>query len=318
MSASNTISGDSQSQELVEAFQSLFHGRTDVYGQLYDETNPDEPKYSTRKESVTFALYRDHLLGERWLGIHPLVGDKCSFAATDFDGHNFQKALAIRNTLQELGLKAYIAKTKHKGYRILVFFIEPQLARDTRLALKAANEELQLSCEVFPKQDSLPLGSLKEGEIGSFINLPYFGNRCPFLSSDNKAVSLKFALDNIKLNTEEHLRRALEKIPRKTDEPPLKQMFGHSSDEIVEMLTHDLAIGERRPTLVKLAGYLRYRGIPEEVAEGLLLPWAEKCFTEPLPPEELERHIRGIYSRYGVGERTVAKPGKSWHAEVPL
>lgn len=300
MSTSNTISGGRQSQELVEAFASLFRGRTDVYGWLYDETGPDDHKYSTEKEPVTLALYHAHLLGKRWLGVHPLVGDRCRVGATDLDEKDFQKALAIRNTLQELGLKAYIAETKHKGYRILVFFDAPQLARDVRLVLKAANEKLQLACEVFPKQDSLPPGSLKEGEIGSFINLPYFGDRCPFLTGDNKPVSLEFALDHIKCNTEEHLRRALEKIPRKTDESPLRQMLGHSSDEIVDMLTHALAIGERRPTLVKLAGYLRYRGIPEEVALALLLPWARKTFAEPLPPEEIERHIRGIYTRYGT------------------
>ena len=84
------------------------------------------------------------------------------------------------------------------------------------------------------------------------------------------------------------------------------------------MLKQSLPVGERRPTLVKLAGYLRYRGIPEEVAVALLLPWAEKRFREPLPPEELERHIRGIYRRYGVRERRVVKSGKSWYAEVPL
>lgn len=95
-------------------------------------------------------------------------------------------------------------------------------------------------------------------------------------------------------------------------------MLGHSSNEIVEMLTHALVIGERRPTLVKLAGYLRFRGIPEEVTVALLLPWAQKCFSEPLPAEEVEHYVRGIYQRYGMRERKLAKPGKPWRAEVTL
>ena len=194
----NSHSSSSQSQELVEAFAFLFRGRPDVYGRLYDETDPDNPKYSTEKPPVTLDHHRLHLEGQRWLGIHPLVGDRCRFAATDLDKHDFQKALTIRDTLWEYGLKAYIAETKHKGYRVLVFFDEPQLARDVRWVLKSVNEKLQLSCEVFPKQDSLPPGSLKEGDIGSFINLPYFGNRCPFLTGDNKPISLEFALDHIK------------------------------------------------------------------------------------------------------------------------
>jgi hypothetical protein len=299
--------GQAFDQEVVEAFQSLFRGRIDVRGELYDESNPDDPKYVTKAELVTLEHYRDHLFGRRWLGILPLVGDKCRFAATDLDEKDFQKALAIRNALQEFGLKAYVAETKHKGYRILLFFDEPQLARDVRLVLKAANEKLQLSCEIFPKQDSLPLGSLKEGEIGSFVNLPYFKDRCPFLTVNNKPVPLEYALDHIKYNAEEHVRRALENIPHKNEELAPSQMLGHSSDEIVEMLSHTLAIGERRPTLVKLAGYLRYRGVPEEVALALLLPWAGKYFAESLPPEQVERHIRGVYRRYGVRE---GKPKK--------
>jgi len=101
--------------------------------------------------------------------------------------------------------------------------------------------------------------------------------------------------------------------------PPMPaRQQGHGAEEMVDMLSQAIAVGERRPTLIKLAGYLRHRSIPEEVAVALLLPWAEKYFTKLLPPEELERHIRGIYGRYGVRERRVAKPGKSWHAEVPL
>ena len=299
--------GQAFDQEVVEAFASLFRGRRDVYGHLYDETDPKDAKYSTEKEAVTLAHYHNHLLGKRWLGIHPLVGDRCWVAATDLDEKDFQKALAIRDTLMELGLKAYIAETKHKGYRLLVFFDEPQLARDIRLVLEAVNKKLQLSCEVFPKQNSLPPGSLREGEIGSFINLPCFGDRCPFLTGDNQPVPLQYALDHIQFNAEEHLRRALEKIPRKNEELLPSQTLGHSSDEIVEMLSRTLAIGERRPTLVKLAGYLRYRGIPEKVAVALLLPWAEKCFTESLPPEQVERHIRGVYRRYGLGESKLDK-----------
>ena len=66
------------------------------------------------------------------------------------------------------------------------------------------------------------------------------------------------------------------------------------------MLTTPLTVGERRPALIKLVGYLRCRGIPEEVAVALVLPWAKTSFTEPLPAEEVERHIRGIYNRYGM------------------
>ena len=85
------------------------------------------------------------------------------------------------------------------------------------------------------------------------------------------------------------------------------------------MLTTPLTVGGRRPALVRLAGYLRYRGIPEEVAVVLLLPWARKAFMDPLPMEEIERHVRGIYQRYGTAAhghtRRITQP---FQLEVPL
>ena len=74
----------------------------------------------------------------------------------------------------------------------------------------------------------------------------------------------------------------------------------HTTEEFVELLQKTLVVGERRPTLIRIAGYLRFRGIPEDVAVALVLPWAEKRFSEHLSKEEIEKHVRGIYKRYGV------------------
>jgi hypothetical protein len=121
-------------------------------------------------------------------------------------------------------------------------------------------------------------------------------------------------LQHLRVFPADALPLVLENLPK----VEANQKLGHTPEEVAGILSRPLAVGQRRPTLAKLVGYLRYRGIPEEVAIGLLMPWAEKQFTEPLSPEEVEHHIRGIYGRYGIGERRVAKPGKRWHAEVPL
>jgi len=128
------------SQEMVEAFASLFKGRKDKSGWLRDETTANYIVLPNDKNPepapVTLDLYRYHLLGKRWLGIFPLVNDRCRFAAVDLDEENFKKALAFRNTLlEQVGLKAYIAKTKSKGYRIILFFIEPIIAENIILVL---------------------------------------------------------------------------------------------------------------------------------------------------------------------------------------
>ncbi len=69
--------------------------------------------------------------------------------------------------------------------------------------------------------------------------------------------------------------------------------------------------GMRRPTLVSLTGYLRCRGVAEDVAVMLLVPWAREHFEPPLPDTEVERHIRGIYRRYGIPARGRHSPSRA-------
>lgn len=71
--------------------------------------------------------------------------------------------------------------------------------------------------------------------------------------------------------------------------------------EVIEALDALSTPGTRRPTLVSLAGQLRVRGIPQDVAIELLLPWAREHSHPNLPDAELEKHVRGIYLRHGVG-----------------
>jgi hypothetical protein len=235
-------------------------------------------------------------------------------------------ALRLMEALGYYGMNQGLSleKTKSKGWRVWLFFSAPVPARHVRRLFRAALDRAGLpsSIEIFPKQDFVgkPTPS-NPFPVGNYVHLPYFGGG-PSGDRGRRVMVDPKTLNPIPLGDFLRLRRfPAGALPLVLDHlPPVEanQKSGHSQEEITGMLSQHLAVGERHPTLVRLAGYLRFRGISEEVAVALLLPWAEKCFTEPLPPEELERHIRGIYGRYGVRERRVAKPGKSWHAEVPL
>jgi hypothetical protein len=72
---------------------------------------------------------------------------------------------------------------------------------------------------------------------------------------------------------------------------------------VPELLSKTHQTGTRRPTLVSLAGHLRVRGVDEDVVVELLLPWAREHFSPQLPDGEIEKHVRGIYRRYGLGNR---------------
>jgi len=58
----NRSSSSPQGQETVKAFAALFRGRVDVRGELYDESNPDDPKYSTKIEPVTLGAVSQRLV----------------------------------------------------------------------------------------------------------------------------------------------------------------------------------------------------------------------------------------------------------------
>lgn len=103
----------------------------------------------------------------------------------------------------------------------------------------------------------------------------------------------------------EALPSVLDQLPA---ESPARLHRGHPATEVAGLLTAVHTTGTRRPALVSLAGYLRYRGVAEEIAVALLLPWARDHFDPPLEDAEVERHVRGIYHRYGLGRRSIPTP----------
>lgn len=285
----------------MKTFAALFRGRADAWGSVEGRCN---------KELVTLEHYERHLRGEVSLGVYPLLNDGgCLFSAIDLDRKDFNLAKTIQQELVNNGLPSYIAESKSKGFHIYGFAVEKFVAKEIRRVLHYILNKLDIKAEVFPKQDMVS----QVAPLGNYINLPCFGYTRPFLTDGLKEVPLEVVIKQIKHIPEQAINCLLRTLPK----VETKQELGHTPDEVVGMLSRPLAVGQRRDTLVKLSGYLRYRGIPVEVAIALLLPWAEKRFTEALPPEEVERHIRGIYQRYGVREK-ITKPCKPWYAEVKL
>jgi len=313
---------ESQNPSREDLLKLYFLGRPDVFAQ----ENRGGEGWSCIRRELPSNLLTNHLQGRITLGTYPVntLGntpwlcfdiDEKSKAAQDF-------LLWLYGWFTEKEMVFLVEDTGGRGLHGWVLFLcwVPAEKAIALASLAIADYEKQFGVvpcrhEVFPKQAKpkdvgnsvrLPWGKHRIGKFSHFTNLN-------FEADDEGAIK---AIENGRKITE----FALDKVVPETAAKPryAAKGKGHTPNEVVEMARRPLLVGERRPTLVKLAGYLRFRGISEEVAVALLLPWAEKCFTEPLLPEELERHIRGIYSRYGARERRVAKPGKSWHAEVPL
>jgi hypothetical protein len=201
---------NTQLKSTADRFMRLFSGRADCWGALYGECI---------RQPVTQKSYFLHLIGKASLGIYPLFDDgTCRFASVDIDRDDRELVLRVREELWNVGLKrVFIERSKSKGYHLWVFFSEALRASDVRWIINSALEKLGARYEVFPKQDYL-----REGEIGNYINLPYFqglqwtpGRRVVVDSKTFEPISLEKFLDEAEhsLVDPEELALMLEGLP---------------------------------------------------------------------------------------------------------
>ena len=183
----------------------------------------------------------------------------------------------------------------------MILLSEWALAADVRRIAKAALQMAGLppTTEVFPKQDRLS----PDTPWGNYLNLPHFGGgdsegRRMVCNPDSlEPIPLQEWLAEIKVFPVSGLPSILASLP---DESRPHTSKGAPTTTFAEAVKRDQNTGTRRPTLVSLAGHLRSRGIPEEIALELLIPWARQHFNPTLPDDEVVRHVTGIYRRYGV------------------
>jgi hypothetical protein len=281
-------------------FAGLFLGRPDVWGALQGRAI---------KERVTPAHYGRHLRGVTSLGIYPLTREGCvRWFAIDFDQNDPASALKLMEELIHLGIDQgiYLERSKGKGFHIIVFLSDWTPAVAARQIARAAltTVGLPLTTEIFPKQDRLT----QQTPWGNYLNLPYFGGgnaegrRMVLDPQDLRPIPLLEWLEQVTCFPSEALQFIAQWLPagESTRRDPSPAHRGTRARDIVSGIH---STGTRRPSLVSLAGHLRVRGVAEDVAVALLLPWAREHCQPPLPDEEIEKQVRGIYQRYGSGNR---------------
>ncbi len=201
-----TITGSSTTQEKLNLFLSLFHGREDVCAKGYfhkdgkvgytpfcgNEWSHEvcrKPKVKcaecTNRRFIPLSaeLIRDHLLGKRLLGSYPLQQDDTTwFLVLDFDEDDWQKNVsALRETCAQYNIIPAIERSRSgNGAHIWFFFEVPVSAKDARrfgsgLLTKTMSNRHELDFasydRMFPCQDTLP-----KGGFGNLIALPFQGN----------------------------------------------------------------------------------------------------------------------------------------------
>lgn len=129
-------------------------------------------KAKTIKEPITEKTWKDHLAGTEGLGIVPINDEGLTkFGAIDVDVYDLNLE-NLESKVKQTKLPLTVTRTKSGGAHLYLFMRELTKASFVRERLMEWAVFLgHPQVEVFPKQSELG----GEDDIGSWINMPYFG-----------------------------------------------------------------------------------------------------------------------------------------------
>ena len=165
-------------EELMKAFEGFrsAHGQTEVSTQR--TAGKQKAKSYIVRNPLTLELMQSHIDGKQGVGAIPINEDnKCRFGALDIDQYPLDHNELI-DKLEKFNVPCIVCRSKSGGAHIFFFFEEWMNASDFRD--KAAEISAALGhgrCEIFPKQEQV---LVERGDVGNFINLPYFDSEQTF------------------------------------------------------------------------------------------------------------------------------------------
>ena len=283
----------------ITTFMQLFSGRTDVYGL----------NQMCLKEPLTKEIYQQHLDGVKRIGVYPIY-DKVwtKWFAYDLDVDNFEQALSIKECAKHYKIKMFIERSKSKGFHIFCFFDEPIEAVKPRLIFEMILEELDIKCELFPKQDEIA-----ENQFGNFIFLPLFGGdtkngKTVFVDDKNNIfIDNVTDLKKIELTKVEHIEEAIlvNNLERKKiifQETDAESRVYSRTLPCIENIKKGTQKGHRNEACFRLVIFLKEKNIPRDDIEILINNWNLKN-NPHLPNKEIltiiDSVFKGKYKSYG-------------------
>lgn len=251
-------------QGVVPRFAKLFRGNDRSHGVFMPKTK----KMRTEHQAVTIDHYEAHLAGETGLGVVPVMDDStCWFGVIDVDAHGDQPdidLIDLEARVREKDLPLVVCRSKSGGAHLYVFGSEPLPAKLLRSALAKWAEQLgHAGCEVFPKQDHLPVDSDGERQLGNWINLCWFDADNPeslrYAVEGGKRIDLEYFLDL----AESRKVGAAMLVERSADE------HAEAPPCIQKMIANGVPGGQRNEAMYNFVVYLK-QAYPET--------WRDKAF----------------------------------------
>jgi len=262
-------------------FQILFSGNINAYGiheYIYNaNNNKEQGKNYTKVQPITDTLYKQHLEGVKGLGIIPIITNTCKFVVLDVDIYNKNLDCYI-NTIYRYNMPLVPFRTKSGGLHLYIFFMEPIKVIRAKQYMETMKTILGLKnkTEIFPKQNTLA-----DGQIGNWINLPYFNSKNTkqyLIKQDNSSCLLEEAIHEMhkKIQTEEMVIEFLKNIPLNDAPPCLQSIYIMETTEF------------RNNYLFSLASYFKAKfgdNFEFKIAE------ANNTLDKPLGVDEISRTI---------------------------
>jgi hypothetical protein len=270
----------SSTQNILAAFEGskVAHGTTNV-GRIGRNGKADADSRIVR-ESLTLQKIQDHLDGTRGVGAIPINKDnQCQWGALDIDVYDLDHP-TLQQKIQKLKLPLVHCRSKSGGAHLFLFLTHYEQASIVREYLEEMAVAIGHSgCEIFPKQDKI---LSDRGDVGNFINLPYFNAKLTQRYCFNKkgeAMDLEEFVAFIEKSqvSIDKLEKSSVSGKRKyfTDGPPcLEHLFANGPT------------GEDRNKKLFMCGvYARYKTPDDWVAEFESMN--RQLFTSPLDAKEV-------------------------------
>ena len=276
---------------LPEDFFRIFPGLNRAYGQFFitERKGPKLDGYGkTVRESYDAKLWKEHLDGKTGLGVIPIdENNQCKWACLDVDDYSVDIEKISKQFVKK---NLIVCRSKSGGAHIFIFTKKPVSASSMINKLKDIVKRFGfVKYDLRPQQTQL----LNKEDVGSWLNMPYFGgeqsDRYALYDGEVLTPDLfvkwvdKFAvdsLDDIDLGFIEKLNKSNEILP---GGPPCLQ----------ELLSQGpLGEGSRNNGLFNLGVYLRKR-FPDEWQEKLE-EYNDIHLDPPLKPREFTSVLNSL------------------------
>ena len=276
---------------LPEDFFRIFPGLNRAYGQFFitERKGPKLDGYGkTVRESYDAKLWKEHLDGKTGLGVIPIdENNQCKWACLDVDDYSVDIEKISKQFVKK---NLIVCRSKSGGAHIFIFTKKPVSASSMINKLKDIVKRFGfVKYDLRPQQTQL----LNKEDVGSWLNMPYFGgeqsDRYALYDGEVLTPDLfvkwvdKFAvdsLDEIDLGFIEKLNKSNEILP---GGPPCLQ----------ELLSQGpLGEGGRNNGLFNIGVYLRKR-FPDEWQEKLE-EYNDVHLDPPLKPREFTSVLNSL------------------------